>query len=329
MNLGICIVGSALTGDSARPWLARRLVEVGLDVVWHVWVGEERDRIVPALLWLIENCDAIVVIGGSARGEVGLAASAVSEATGVPLEHVVLEQASAPADAKRVGAAAFEPIGDARGFALDITGSPAGSAVIYVLSGSDLELRAMAERHVLPDLVRRGETSVSPRNEERVENIVAQLLRESQLTVATAESCTAGAVTARLAAVPGASAYLRGGLVTYATEVKHSVLGIERQLLERHGPVSIPTTQAMARRAWQLFDADLGLGVTCVAGPDAQGGRKVGTTIWALATREGEEESGQLEIIGDRASVVRRAAACMLEILRRHLLSAGPSGAAG
>ncbi len=330
MNVGICAVRSADTArDTATPWLARRVVEVGLDVAWHVSVGDERERIVPALLWLIENCDAIVVSGGIGQDRVDLVASAVSEVTDVPFEQLALEQASLSAGGRPAGLAALEPIGGARGFALETTGSLVGSAVVYVLAGSDRELRAMTERDVLPDLLRRSGTSGSVSDDDRAENVVAQLLRRSHLTVATAESCTAGAVTARLAAVPGASAYLRGGLVTYATEVKHSVLGIERQLLERHGPVSIPTTQAMARRAWQLFDADLGLGVTCVAGPDPQGGRKVGTTIWALATREGEEDSGELEIIGDRPSVVRRAAACVLEVLRRHLLAAGPSGVVG
>lgn len=165
--------------------------------------------------------------------------------------------------------------------------------------------------------------------EERLEQAVAQLLRSSQLTVATAESCTAGAVMTRLAAVPGASAYLRGGLVAYANDVKATVLGLERRLLEQHGPVSIPTTMAMARRAWQLFHADIGLGVTCVAGPDPQGGRKVGTTIWALATRKGHDRSGRLELTGDRPAVQRRAAAFVLEVLRRHLSAPGRPGGGG
>lgn len=166
-------------------------------------------------------------------------------------------------------------------------------------------------------------------DEERVEQAVARLLRNSHLTVATAESCTAGAVMTRLATIPGASAYLRGGLVAYATEVKSSVLGLDKGLVDEHGPVSLPTTEAMARRAQELFDADLGLGVTCVAGPEPQGGRRVGTIVWALAARDGEDASGELEIIGDRPSVQMRAAMVVLEALRRHLSRTSPTGGGG
>lgn len=162
-----------------------------------------------------------------------------------------------------------------------------------------------------------------------MDQAVAQLLRSAHLTVATAESCTAGAVMMRLAALPGASAYLRGGLVAYATEVKSSVLGVDRKLVDEHGPVSLPTTEAMACRAQELFDADLGLGVTCVAGPDPQGGRSAGTIVWALATRTGVEGSGEVRMTGDRPSVQSAAASVVLEALRRHLLAApSPGGGA-
>lgn len=162
-----------------------------------------------------------------------------------------------------------------------------------------------------------------------MDQAVAQLLRSARLTVATAESCTAGAVMMRLAALPGASAYLRGGLVAYATEVKSSVLGVDRKVVDEHGPVSLPTTEAMARRAQELFDADLGLGVTCVAGPDPQGGRRAGTIVWALATRAGVGGSGEVGMTGDRPSVQSTAASVVLEALHRHLLAApSPGGGA-
>lgn len=307
-EVGICAAGSALvTDDMTTLWLARRLVEVGLDVAWRVSVGDDRERVVAALRWLIHGCEAVVVIEELGPTSDDLLRSVVAEVAGVQRDELVQ---------------AFEPIGTTRGFALDIPRPVEGSAVIYALTGTPFELRAMTERDVLPDLARRLAGSC---HEERVEQTVAQLLRGSHLTVATAESCTAGAVMTRLAAVPGASAYLRGGLVAYATEVKSSVLGLERRLLDEHGPVSILTTEAMARRAQELFDADLGLAVTCVAGPDAQGGRSVGTIIWALATRDGDEGSGELEIVGDRPSIQRRAAGVALEVLHRHL-SAGEGG---
>ena len=86
------------------------------------------------------------------------------------------------------------------------------------------------------------------------------------LTIATAESLTAGLVSSTLADVPGASAVLRGGAVTYATDTKHSVLGIDVELLTH--VVSEPVVQAMAKAACALLQADLGLATTGVAGPD-------------------------------------------------------------
>lgn len=318
MKVGLCGVGRELVRgevtDTNTVWLARRLVELGLDVTWHVTVGDERDRVAAALRWLVDRCDAVVVSGGLGSTPDDVARSAVAEL---------------PA-----GAMAFEPVGTAPGFAVETARADGRSTVVYALPGDPVELRALAERDVLPDLVRRAEETrevvdevverldpaASGIDEERLEQVVAELLRGSDLTVATAESCTAGAVTSRLAAVPGASDYLRGGLVAYATEVKSSMLGLDKELVDEHGPVSIPTTKAMARGAQELFDADVGLGVTCVAGPDPQGGRRVGTIVWALAIRDGDGRSGELETVGGRSSVQTRAALVVLGALRRHLL---------
>ncbi len=329
MRLGICAVSSALAAgdasDTNAVWLARRLVEAGFDVACHVSVGEDRDLLSAALRWLVERCQAVVVIGGLGPTHGNLTRVVVAEIADVPLER---RDELVPA-----GAVAFEPIGTTPGFALAIDGAGATCAV-YALPGTQFELQVMTERDVLPDLACRGAAAASegrapvrPGSDEvGVEQAVAQLLRDAQLTVATAESCTAGAVMIRLAAVPGASAYLRGGLVAYATEVKSTVLGLDKGLVDEHGPVSLQTTKAMARRAQELFEADLGVGVTCVAGPDTQGGRSAGTIVWALATRDGNEGSGELGISGDRPHVQRQAAAVVLEALRRHLLSSRPPG---
>lgn len=327
MKVGICAVGSVLVaGDRTTVWLTRRLIEVGLDVAWRISVGDEHDHITAALRWLTHRCEAVAVIGGLGATSHDLTPSVVAEVAGVPLERLWKGRGAIRWAALPAGSVAFDPIGTTLAFALDIRRPVGGSAVVYALPGTSFELRAMTERDVLPDLARRR---VHGFDEEPVEQTVAQLLQDSHLTIATAESCTAGAVMTRLAAVPGASAYLRGGVVAYATDVKYSVLGLEEQLVDEHGPVSIPTTEAMARRARELFDADFGLGVTCVAGPDTQGGRRVGTIVWALATRDGDGGSGELELVGDRPSIQRRAAEVVLEAMRRHLLRTGSPGRGG
>lgn len=99
------------------------------------------------------------------------------------------------------------------------------------------------------------------------------------VTVATAESLTAGLLAATVAEIPGASAVLRGGLIVYATELKHVLAGVDAALLARRGPVDPEVAGQLARGAAQRCGADLGVGVTGVAGPDSQDGHPVGE-VW-------------------------------------------------
>lgn len=138
-------------------------------------------------------------------------------------------------------------------------------------------------------------------------------LTESGRTVATAESLTAGLVSAGLADVPGASAVLRGGAVTYATSTKADVLGVDEHLLRERGAVDADVAVAMARGAARLFGADIGVSTTGVAGPTEQDGQPVGTCFVAVVAREstGEPERCHVEgfhFTGDRTEVRRRAA---------------------
>ncbi len=117
---------------------------------------------------------------------------------------------------------------------------------------------------------------------EAVERSVA-----AGLTVATAESLTAGMVAAVLADTPGASAMLRGGVVAYANEVKAAVLGVPEALLETAGSVDGDVAAAMAAGARRACGADVGVSTTGVAGPDAHDGKPVGTVFIGVATAEG------------------------------------------
>lgn len=121
-----------------------------------------------------------------------------------------------------------------------------------------------------------------------LESVCFRLLREQQLTLATAESCTGGRVAERITALPGASAVYRGGVVSYWTSVKADVLGVPQALLDAHGAVSEPCARAMAEGARRITGADLGVSVTGAAGPDPdERGVPVGIVYIALATPEG------------------------------------------
>ena len=109
----------------------------------------------------------------------------------------------------------------------------------------------------------------------------------SGLTVAFAESLTAGLAAATVARVPGASQVLRGGVVVYATDTKHSVLGVNEDVLKTVGPVSKECAIEMARNVRELYGSDWGVSLTGVAGPDEQDGHPVGEVWVGLADPDG------------------------------------------
>ena len=121
-----------------------------------------------------------------------------------------------------------------------------------------------------------------------LEETCFRLLKEKNLTLATAESCTGGRVAERITALPGVSAVYRGGVVSYWTSVKADVLGVPADILKAHGAVSEDTARAMAEGARRVTGADIAVSVTGVAGPDPdERGVSVGIVYIGLATPDG------------------------------------------
>ena len=154
--------------------------------------------------------------------------------------------------------------------------------------------------------------------------VVGALLARGGLRVAVGESCTGGLVTARLVDVPGSSAYVGAGVVAYSNAVKQAALGVPGAVLEAHGAVSEPVALAMAAGARRVGDADLGVGVTGVAGPGGGTDAKpVGTVCIAVAGPAGAESATTVRLPGDRAAIREQAARVALDLLRRALLRSG------
>jgi nicotinamide-nucleotide amidase len=152
----------------------------------------------------------------------------------------------------------------------------------------------------------------------RVDDQVAELLSGRQL--ATAESCTAGLIAARLTDRPGSSAYVAGGVVAYANEAKVGLLGVDPALIEAHGAVSEEVAEAMAEGALQRFEADTAVSVTGIAGPD--GGtedKPVGTVCWSVRLAEGGGLTRRALMPGDRADIRDRSTTVAMHLLRRAL----------
>ncbi len=141
-----------------------------------------------------------------------------------------------------------------------------------------------------------------------------QALARSGQTLATAESLTAGLVSATVASVPGASAVLRGGVATYATESKISVLGVPTEIIEAAGVISAECAEAMAVATLRLFSTTWGVSTTGVAGPDRQEDQPVGTVFVAVAgLRDVRVE--QISLAGGRESVRAGSVAAVLRLL--------------
>ncbi len=157
-----------------------------------------------------------------------------------------------------------------------------------------------------------------------LEELVAQLLTEQKLTISVAESCTGGLIAHRLTNVPGSSAYFMGGVVAYANEVKEQVLGVSGETLAAHGAISEEIAREMARGARRLFDTDVAISATGIAGPTGGTPQKpVGLAYVALAAQDFER--CERHLFGKRRLRNKwRTSEAALEMLRQYLEARRP-----
>lgn len=155
---------------------------------------------------------------------------------------------------------------------------------------------------------------------ECIEESVIKLLREKNMTFSAAESCTGGELAKRFTDMPGASAFFKGGVVTYTNEAKAKLLGIDPALIEEKGAVSYEVAKAMAENVRALLGTDIGVGVTGLAGPDGDGVHEVGTVFVSLAA-EGETFVKELHTgaMRTRSFIRRMAGNHIYDMMRRWL----------
>lgn len=155
-----------------------------------------------------------------------------------------------------------------------------------------------------------------------VEEVVGGLLQARGWRVAAAESCTGGLMMQRLTDVPGSSAWVLGGVVAYDNSVKVSALDVPADQLEAHGAVSEVVARAMAEGVRARTGADVGVGITGIAGPDGGSDEKpVGTVFIAVASDRTDVR--RFLFPGDRTMVRTFASAAALNMVRQHVLAAG------
>jgi nicotinamide-nucleotide amidase len=156
--------------------------------------------------------------------------------------------------------------------------------------------------------------------DDAIEVVVGRLLTEKELTIASAESCTGGKIAATLSAVPGASNYFKGSVVSYATETKIAVLGVAKETIETYGVVSTEVASAMALGLQKIMHVDYAIATTGNAGPTkGDHAADLGTVFIAIAGPEGvfveEFNFGQ-----PREKVIDRAVGKSLELIYKEIL---------
>jgi nicotinamide-nucleotide amidase len=156
-----------------------------------------------------------------------------------------------------------------------------------------------------------------------IDEQVGALLRERSWTIATAESCTGGLLAARLTERAGSSDYAAGGLVVYANAAKTALAGVPPELIERHGAVSTEVAEALAEGARTRVGADVGVGITGIAGPGGGTEEKpVGLVCLSVAAPGAEPMTRSIVLPGGRADVRDRSTTVALHLVRRLLLGA-------
>jgi nicotinamide-nucleotide amidase len=169
--------------------------------------------------------------------------------------------------------------------------------------------RIVAERHADTLFSSDGST---------VDEIVARRLRGR--TIATAESCTGGLLVARLTERAGASDYVAGGLVVYSDDAKVALAGVERALIEEHGAVSREVAQALADGARERLGADVGVGITGIAGPGGGSAEKPVGLVWLSIAGPGDASvTRSVNLPGGRADVRDRSTTVAMHMLLRAL----------
>ncbi|MCK4746475.1 MAG: nicotinamide-nucleotide amidohydrolase family protein, partial [Bacteroidales bacterium] len=210
---------------------------------------------------------------------------------------------------------------------------PAGVKLAYLPSPGRIRLRISASGEERKDVEEQVDTQMGrlipyiPQgkiygyDDEKMEELIGQLLKEKNATLALAESCTGGTISQLITSVPGSSAYFLGSVVAYSNRIKEEILGVKPEIIEKHGAVSREVVEQMAEGVRKHFGADYSIATSGIAGPD--GGtpdKPVGTTWIAVSSGEATE-SAVYRLGGHRGRNIRKASLTGLNMLRNLVTS--------
>ena len=152
-----------------------------------------------------------------------------------------------------------------------------------------------------------------------MEKIIGEKLREKNLTISCAESCTGGLLTSKLTDVAGSSDYVKGSMVVYSNEIKISALGVEEETLKKFGAVSPETAFEMAKNIRELFKTDIGASVTGIAGPGGGSEKKPVGTVFIGVSDKNKTEVQKFNFSGTRTEIKNKSVDAALKMIKNFL----------
>jgi nicotinamide-nucleotide amidase len=193
-----------------------------------------------------------------------------------------------------------------------------------------VKLRLTSYGDSLPDLQKESETlteklvervghCIYGYGEDPLEVAVGNLLKEKNLTLAVAESCTGGYLSHLITSVPGSSQYFLGSMIPYAYEIKMRQLGVKPETLEKFGAVSEETIKEMANLVRAKFNTDLGVATSGIAGPGGATAEKPVGTVWIAYSDKHQTVTRKLQLSKDRMINIKVASIGVLNLIRLSL----------
>uniref|UniRef100_UPI003016F1BD CinA family nicotinamide mononucleotide deamidase-related protein n=1 Tax=Oceanobacillus massiliensis TaxID=1465765 RepID=UPI003016F1BD len=158
-------------------------------------------------------------------------------------------------------------------------------------------------------------------DDQTIEQVIVDLLKKQNKQLSAAESLTGGLFTEKIVSVSGASSVCPGGIVSYAAEIKHNILGVSERTIQTKGTVSEECAREMAEKARMLFGTQIGISFTGVAGPDLLEGKPAGTVFISISDEDGYTSTNEYLFTGNRSSIRKRACLKGLEIIYNYLKS--------
>ncbi len=157
-------------------------------------------------------------------------------------------------------------------------------------------------------------------DEKTINEVIGSLLIEKQKTVAVAESCTGGMLSANFTDIPGSSKYFLGSIVAYSNDVKTNLVNVNSEIIKQYGAVSRETVELLASNVRKVFNSDFGIGITGIAGPDGGSQEKPVGTVW-IALADKENVYAEKFYLGTDRSIIReRVVATALNLLYKSLI---------